>query len=391
MHLRALLRMGRVHVLYAGDGEPIFDKVDLPDISSVVSLKRGNSRASPPANGSPARSWRRFAVDAWGLSGWLSAPGRSEADTIRRTLLAENFDVVFAFHIGSALVADAVLKGTHVQLRAIDWDFLESPSIVHWAARGSGQLGTLRRISAEFNAWKLRRLERRIMLRWPLQFCSSEFDVPLLQGRTAGHTILAIDNPCFAPPQPMPVSVDGPPTALFVGTMAYWPNELAARHLLSEIWPSVRRVIPDARLCVVGRAMPASIERYGGRDGVSIHANVPDLEPYYRRAHVALAPLRHVVGSNLKIPEAMAHARPVVGYESACVRAGVGITDGVFAASTAAQFCEHVLNLLSDLGAAAIAGAAAWRSARARLQSESLEAKLSAAIDEAMKCKGRQS
>jgi glycosyltransferase involved in cell wall biosynthesis len=46
---------------------------------------------------------------------------------------------------------------------------------------------------------------------------------------------------------------------------------------------------------------------------VAVHADVPAVEPFLRRARVAVVPLRIGSGSRLKALEALAAGRPVVG------------------------------------------------------------------------------
>jgi glycosyltransferase involved in cell wall biosynthesis len=55
------------------------------------------------------------------------------------------------------------------------------------------------------------------------------------------------------------------------------------------------------------------VRALGDRPGVTVHADVPAIDPFLRRCRVALVPLRIGTGTRLKALEAMAAGRPLVG------------------------------------------------------------------------------
>lgn len=100
---------------------------------------------------------------------------------------------------------------------------------------------------------------------------------------------------------------------LFLGALDWRPNLDAIEQLLGEIFPGVRRRFPDARLAIVGRSPPAGLlERAAASEGVSLHADVPDVRPYMATSALMAVPLRIGGGSRLKIIEALAARLPVV-------------------------------------------------------------------------------
>jgi glycosyltransferase involved in cell wall biosynthesis len=100
---------------------------------------------------------------------------------------------------------------------------------------------------------------------------------------------------------------------LFLGSLDWRPNLDAAGLLLDCIFPAVRAAVPNARLLLVGRQPPASLQRQvADRPGVELHANVPDVRPFLGRCGVLAVPLRVGGGSRLKILEALASGLPVV-------------------------------------------------------------------------------
>jgi glycosyltransferase involved in cell wall biosynthesis len=104
-----------------------------------------------------------------------------------------------------------------------------------------------------------------------------------------------------------------PRTILFLGSLDWRPNLDAATRLLQQIFPEVRRVLPDARLWLVGRNPPRALVRTTAKvSGVELHANVRDTRPFLWSCGVMVVPLRIGGGTRLKILEALATETPVV-------------------------------------------------------------------------------
>jgi glycosyltransferase involved in cell wall biosynthesis len=99
---------------------------------------------------------------------------------------------------------------------------------------------------------------------------------------------------------------------LFVGSFLHSPNRRAAIWLIADIWPALRRRVPDARLTVVGMNPPHELVALAAAAGVELVANAPDLQPYYARARAVIAPIQTGGGIRVKIVEACAAARPIV-------------------------------------------------------------------------------
>lgn len=100
---------------------------------------------------------------------------------------------------------------------------------------------------------------------------------------------------------------------LFLGSLDWRPNLDAVKLLLSQVFPSVLRAEPAARLLLVGRNPPDWLRRaVAAAINVELHADVPDVRPFLQRASVMAIPLRIGGGSRLKILEALACELPVV-------------------------------------------------------------------------------
>ena len=100
---------------------------------------------------------------------------------------------------------------------------------------------------------------------------------------------------------------------VFTGVMDYGPNADAGMHLVTEILPRVRSVLPDARLTIAGRNPAPDLLRAAARaGGVEITGYLDDLRPALEDASVFAAPLRFASGTQNKILESMSMELPVV-------------------------------------------------------------------------------
>jgi glycosyltransferase involved in cell wall biosynthesis len=158
-----------------------------------------------------------------------------------------------------------------------------------------------------------------------------------------------------------PVGAD-PPRVLFLGSFVHPPNVEAAVRLGQAIFPAVRARVPHARLEVVGDAPPPAVRGLAG-DAVNVTGRVPDVSPHLEAAAVVAAPLGLGGGMRVKVLEALAAGKAVVGTPRAL--AGLDVEPGVHAAvgESDAELAAAIAELLADpdwrrrMGAAARAWA----------------------------------
>src|SRR6476659_6091359 len=95
--------------------------------------------------------------------------------------------------------------------------------------------------------------------------------------------------------------------------MSHVANDDAARFLLRDILPRLRRLRPNTHLILAGSGPSAALREMARRAGnVSVTGFVDDIRPSLRRAAVAVCPIRIGVGIQNKVLEAMAMGKPVV-------------------------------------------------------------------------------
>lgn len=133
-------------------------------------------------------------------------------------------------------------------------------------------------------------------------------------------------------------------TVMFVGSNTL-PNADAVEWLLGEIWPKVVKGCARARLVVAGSVCQAVRPR--GRE-VHFLGRVDALGDLYRDAAVVISPLRSGSGLKVKLVEALAHGKAMVG--TSVTFQGVEHLAGTAALRTddADAFASFVLKLLED-------------------------------------------
>lgn len=100
---------------------------------------------------------------------------------------------------------------------------------------------------------------------------------------------------------------------LFVGNVLHEPNLDAIRILRKEIWPRIRKQLPQAKLRIVG-AYPTQevLQMNSSKEGIEVIAHPKSLEEIYAKTKVSLVPLRFGAGVKGKIIEAMEFGVPFV-------------------------------------------------------------------------------
>jgi polysaccharide biosynthesis protein PslH len=213
-----------------------------------------------------------------------------------------------------------------------------------WARYRRGERSLLRRAYIAIQHRKVARFERAVLATADAVTAVSAGDAERIRAWTGQSDVTVVENGVdgtfFAPRDDVPVD---PATALFTGSLDWRPNQDAVTWYLDAIHPLVRARSIDARFVVVGRHPPAwLVERVRGVGGAEVHGSVPDVRPFVARATVNVVPLRIGGGSRLKIPEALAMARPVlsttVGAE------GLDLGDAVVLKDEPAAFAAAVLD-----------------------------------------------
>jgi glycosyltransferase involved in cell wall biosynthesis len=134
-----------------------------------------------------------------------------------------------------------------------------------------------------------------------------------------------------------------------VATMFYPPNVEGIHWFATEVFPSIRRVVPSVDFTVVGARPPGRIRRLATPEsGIVVTGYVPDLEPILDSSALLVVPLHSGSGMRVKILEAFARGIPIVstsvGVEGIDAKPG----DHLLVADSPDIFAAAVIRLLTN-------------------------------------------
>ena len=126
-------------------------------------------------------------------------------------------------------------------------------------------------------------------------------------------------------------------------------NVDAALWFYQEVFPLVRRKIPDARFIIAGYGPPEELTSLAEKDPqVLVTGFVDDIDRCYKEAALFVAPILTGGGIIVKILDALAAGRPVV--TTSYGNEGIGAEPGrdLLVADDPAGFAEGVVRLLRE-------------------------------------------
>lgn len=137
-------------------------------------------------------------------------------------------------------------------------------------------------------------------------------------------------------------------TLVFTGSMDWRPNQDAALYFVNEIFPLLKKIIPNINVYFVGRNPPQHIIKLGDLNGITITGIVDDVRQYIAQSALYIVPLRIGGGSRLKILEAMAMKKPIVSTSIGAEGLDVTNYKDILLADTPEDFCSLCIKVLRD-------------------------------------------
>jgi glycosyltransferase involved in cell wall biosynthesis len=353
--LKALAKLGRVHVVYFG---PPASAAIVPESARAMCASWHVISGRTPFD--LARWLRRVYVRLPGLPAppaparaWLARHVQLEGSAAQRRLpeiLPAAPSYVHVFRLGLAPLAASFMRASTTQV-CIDVDDLESSTLDLLAARAE----QARESGLAWTFATMAGAARRFEQTWLPQASSiavcSERDRLTMKARFAAAQVTVLPNVFAVPERPLERSRDPQRLQLlFVGALGYYPNIDALRFLVRDVLPLLRR---DAgrpiTLHVAGRGGTRTLRQELRRvREVVLHGAVDDLTPLYARVDVAVCPIRAGGGTRIKILEAFAYGVPVVATSMGA--AGLSVTQGreLLLAENAEDFARAIGRAASD-------------------------------------------
>lgn len=164
---------------------------------------------------------------------------------------------------------------------------------------------------------------------------------------------------------------------VFVGSMNWRPNQDAVTYFVNDIYPILKKEIPDITVNFVGKEPPKQLLKYNELDGINITGGVPDVRPYVNKASAYIVPLRIGGGTRLKILEALSMKKQVISTSVGAE--GLHVTDhkDILLADDPESFANRIKealtnqalsNILADNGRFLVEQRYSWDSIAATLE-----------------------
>jgi len=169
-----------------------------------------------------------------------------------------------------------------------------------------------------------------------LQFLNPMLDISVIPNGVDAKSII-----------PFPLGGRGK-SLLFVGSMDYEPNEDAVRYFCKDVFPLLKKDIPEIKLTVVGKNPPTDLQKLSENPDIIITGHVDDILPFYQKAVLSVVPLRSGGGTRLKILEAMATGTPIVSTAIGCEGLDVVDNKNIMIANTPEEFANKIIHLVSN-------------------------------------------
>jgi glycosyltransferase involved in cell wall biosynthesis len=136
---------------------------------------------------------------------------------------------------------------------------------------------------------------------------------------------------------------------VFTGSLDWMPNIDGLTWFACDIYPLLRTTVPGLQIKVVGRRPSFRLmDILSTRTAVTVHADVPEIQPFLHEARVMIVPLHIGGGSRLKILEAMASRLPVVATAKGAEGLDVEHGKNILIANEPEKFAGALIDVLND-------------------------------------------
>lgn len=214
--------------------------------------------------------------------------------------------------------------------------------------RAGAESGLLARLYLRREARKLLAFEAEMSRTFDVNVFVSKIDEQTLTRKIPGLQTAIVPNGVdveyFTPSQGKDL-----PALIYTGGMNMFANRDAVMFFLSEIWPLIRKQVPEVRFFAVGQDPPKELLDLASRDShVVVTGYVNDVRPLVRDASVYVVPLRVGGGTRLKVLDAMAMGKAMVSTSIGCEGLDVRSDQHLLVADSPDLFAEKTVRLLQD-------------------------------------------
>jgi polysaccharide biosynthesis protein PslH len=268
-----------------------------------------------------------------------------EIATILRELCArETYDVVHVEHSSLTIYLDGLKfqNNPYTILTLHNVDYARNVRVMANTPAG------IYKLFLYYNQLKFKQWETDSIMRYDKVITVSGTDKETIEEMGVSGAIDVVPNGVDTEKLQMIPRRSASRSILFVASMDSEANHDGAMFFLEQIFPLVKKRVPDASLYLVGRNPRQELKAFDHTDGIVVTGEVPEVRQYYEKAAVAVVPLRSGGGTRLKILEAMALGIPVVSTAVGCE--GLNVEDGkhLVVADDPRLFAEAVIDIFDN-------------------------------------------
>ncbi len=224
-----------------------------------------------------------------------------------------------------------------------------------------------------------------IIARYDRALVCSQTDKEFLQRRGSGLKLELLRNGVDLDAFSINGETESDPyRIIFSGNMSYYPNIDGAKFLVREVFPLVKKSIPQARLYIVGQNPPSQVTSLASAD-VTVTGFVPDIRSEYLKSAVAVSPIRFGAGTLNKVLEPSALGVPVVSTSIGWGGLGLEKDTEIFVADDAPGLADAIVRLLKDASLRRSIGQRAAQKVRSTLGWETIAGDLEAIYQQVVK------
>jgi glycosyltransferase involved in cell wall biosynthesis len=204
---------------------------------------------------------------------------------------------------------------------------------------------------ARAEARALRRFERRTLRSVDSTIAISDADARALR-QLGGRSVEVV--PTFIERNGGRVESTKAPALAYTGLLAWQPNAHGLDWFCREVWPLVRRDLPEATLTIAGPGLrraadgTLAVPEAWSVPGVRTVGYVDDLESLYKESLAIVAPILGGSGVRMKLLESMRAGMPTVTTTDGAAGLDVSDEHEMLIADDPARFAQGVVRVLSD-------------------------------------------
>lgn len=135
---------------------------------------------------------------------------------------------------------------------------------------------------------------------------------------------------------------------MYLGFFRHYPNIDAVLYFYRDIYPLIKKELPEVSFKVVGFDPPEEILKLQDDNGIKVTGHVDDIRPYLGRSKVFIMPIRLGMGMRGKLFEAWSMKRAIVSTSTGCE--GVEVENGkdILIADKPEEFARKTVELIKN-------------------------------------------